>query len=297
MKRIAKQAQLEQEGLIPPRAEREAAAKGLDVLVSDYESDLKALGRVPKHIHDTVCRVRRIIKETGWCTLADVRPDEFLTWRAQLNRAAKTKKEFQVSLNALLNWLVTTDRLARNPIAKIESVETRGKQVRVARSFSEDELRRLFAVADKRKLAYQMLLYTGQRRSEVRALVWGDLHLDGDKPHALFRACTMKDKDKRAVPLRREIVGALKALRPIDFDSAKRVFWYCWPTYDWLCSDLERAGIEKKDSMGRVVHFHSFRKTWQTLGAKAGVNQRAAQEVLGHSDATPVVTSPKTFSL
>ncbi len=37
--------------------------------------------------------------------------------------------------------------------------------------------------------------------------------------------------------------------------------------------------------LGRVVHFHSFRKTWQTLGVPYGINQRAAQEVLGHSDA------------
>jgi hypothetical protein len=35
------------------------------------------------------------------------------------------------------------------------------------------------------------------------------------------------------------------------------------------------------------VHFHSFRKTWQTLGAGHGVNQRAAQEILGHSDPSP----------
>lgn len=62
------------------------------------------------------------------------------------------------------------------------------------------------------------------------------------------------------------------------------MFWHCWPTYDWLCSDLERAGIAKKNAMGLVVHFHSFRKTWQTLGARYGINQRAAQEVLGHSD-------------
>ena len=39
------------------------------------------------------------------------------------------------------------------------------------------------------------------------------------------------------------------------------------------------------DSLGRVVHFHSFRKTWQTLGVRYGINQRAAQELLGHSDA------------
>jgi Phage integrase family len=37
--------------------------------------------------------------------------------------------------------------------------------------------------------------------------------------------------------------------------------------------------------LGRVVHFHSFRKTFQTIGVNCGINQRAAQEILGHSDA------------
>lgn len=184
----------------------------MDALIDDYECDLGAVERVPKHVHDTITRIRRVINETGWRNLGDVRADEFLSWRSKLERSAKTKKEFQISINAFFNWLVSSDRLAKNPLAKIKSVETRGKQVRVARSFSEEELRRLFAVASNRKLAYQTLLYTGQRKSEVRSLVWSDLQFDTEQPHALFRASTMKDKDKRSVPLRTEIVDALKAI-------------------------------------------------------------------------------------
>ena len=179
-------------------------------------------------------------------------------------------------------------RLMLNPLAKVPHVETRGKQVRPCRAFTEDELQRLFAIAGRRRLAYQMLLYTGQRKSEVRALLWSDLHLDEAKPYALFRESTTKDKDKRAVPLRPEIVEQLEALRPKPDEAhslRKPVFWFRWPTYDLLRGDLKRAGIERVDALGRSVHFHSFRKTWQTLGVRYGINQRVAQEVLGHSDA------------
>jgi len=48
-------------------------------------------------------------------------------------------------------------------------------------------------------------------------------------------------------------------------------------------------GIEQRDGAGRVVHFHAFRKTFQTLGMRAGVNQRSAQALLGHSD--PALTA------
>lgn len=38
-----------------------------------------------------------------------------------------------------------------------------------------------------------------------------------------------------------------------------------------------------------MVHFHSFRKTWQTWGVNAGISQRVAQEALGHPD--PALTA------
>lgn len=167
-----------------------------------------------KHVHDTIARTWRIVAETGWRTIKDIRADSFVAWRASLSRSAKTKKEYQISLNAFLNLLVDTDRLEKKHIAKWDTVPTRGKQARPYRAFTEDELSRLFAIAGKRRLAYQTLLYTGQLKSEVRATVWGDLHLDGKKPYALFRESTMKDDEKRAVPLRRELAEELREMKP-----------------------------------------------------------------------------------
>ena len=288
LRAIVLEKQREAEGIVAPKAVRVAAGTQLAELVNDYEADLRGRELSEKHVCDTTKRVRRMIAENGWKVLSDVRPDTFVKWRASLKLSPKTKKEFHLSANAFLNWLVQTDRLMMNPLAKVPHVETRGKQVRPSRAFTEDELRRLFAVAGRRRLAYQMLLYTGQRKSEVRALMWSDLHLDEAQPYALFRESTTKDKDKRAVPLRPEIVAQLKARRPKGDEShtlSKPVCWFRWPTYDLLRGDFKRAGIERVDALGRSVPFHSFRKTWQTLGVRYGINQRVAQEVLGHSDA------------
>jgi integrase len=288
LRAIVLEKQREAEGIVAPKAVRVAAGTQLGQLVNDYEADLRGRELNPKHVRDTTTRVRRMIAANNWKVLSDIRPDAFVKWRASLELSPKTKKEFHLSANAFLNWLVQTDRLMLNPLAKVPHVETRGKQVRPCRAFTEEELQRLFAVAGRRRLAYQMLLYTGQRKSEVRALMWSDLHLDEAKPYALFRESTTKDKDKRAVSLRPEIVEQLKALRPKPDEAhslSKPVFWFRWPTYDILRGDLKRAGIVRVDALGRSVHFHSFRKTWQTLGVRYGINQRVAQEVLGHSDA------------
>lgn len=112
-----------------------------------------------------------------------------------------------------------------------------------------------------------------------------DLHLDESRQFALFRESTTKDKDKRAVPLHPSLAAALRAFVPKDAEPTQRVFWKVFPHYETMRADFQRAGIEHKDALGRVLHFHSFRKTWQTLGVRHGVSQRVAQELLGHSDA------------
>jgi hypothetical protein len=82
----------------------------------------------------------------------------------------------------------------------------------------------------------------------------------------------MKDKGKRPIPLRPELPAALRA------GKARR-----------CRRDATRVLVGlvdlRNDGLGHVVHFHLFRKTLQTLGARSGVNQRATQEILGHSDA------------
>ncbi|HEY4302328.1 MAG TPA: tyrosine-type recombinase/integrase [Candidatus Didemnitutus sp.] len=264
---------------------RTAAAASLGELLSEYENDLNGRGLDTKHVHDSVTRVHRLFAQTGWRRLGDIRTDAFVKWRASLICSAKTAKEYQVSACAFLNWLVRTDRLATNPLAKVDKIDVRGKQVRASRTYTEAELARLFAVTGKYAIGYQVLLYTARRWSEVHALVWGDLHFDQDEPFALFREGTTKDKDKCAVPLKVELADELRLMRPADFTPTDRVLRGRLANYELFRKHLKRAGIEHKDALGFVLHLHSFRKTWQTLGVRYGVNQRAAQEVLGHSDA------------
>lgn len=284
LREVVLEAQRELEGIIAPRAIRDTSYAPMETLVSEYESDLKGRGLALTHVRDTVRRLQRMLREAAWKTLADVRPDSFVKWRAKFKASAKTLKEYQVSAVAFLNWLVRLDRLQVNPLAKVDKIDTRGKQVRESRAFTEDELKRLFAVAGRRLPAYLMLLYTGQRRDEVRSLVWGDLHLRTPQPFVLIRQSTTKDKDKRAIPLHGKLAKLLREMRPASAKDTDSVFRGRFPTYDSLMNDFKRANIEQKDALGRVVHFHAFRKTWQTMGVRYGINQRAAQEVLGHSD-------------
>lgn len=106
LRAIVLEKQREAEGIVAPKAVRVAAGTQLGQLVNDYEADLRGRELNSKHVRDTTTRVRRMIEENGWKVLSGVRPDTFVKWRASLELSPKTKKEFHLSANAFLNWLV-----------------------------------------------------------------------------------------------------------------------------------------------------------------------------------------------
>ena len=282
--------QAEAEGIIQPELIRSAAGASLVSLVSEYKSDLSGRGLEKRHVKSTVLRIERIVGGAGWLRLADVNPSSFVAWRAKLTCSAKTKKEYQTSINAFLNWLVRMGKLAVNPLAHVDRVDVRGKQVRQSRAYTAAELSALCKVVPAdRRLVYLFLTYTGARKSEAKKLRWSDLFMDQESPCVVFRASTTKDKDKRTVPLRAELGEMLRSRLGAESEVVfperpSGLVFPTFPSWETFLKDLERAGIARKDDDGRVVHFHAFRKTFQTWGAAAGVGQRAAQEMLGHSD-------------
>lgn len=283
LREIITEAQREAYGLLPKKSYREAAGASLSALLDAYKADLTAQGRKENHIKETVARVRKIVVACKWRRLRDISPARFLAWRATFERAAKTRKEYQVSLNAFLNWLVDTERLERNPLKRVPMPETRGKSVRPSRAFTLDELRALFEASGDNSLFYQTLAYTGQRYSEIAALAWSDLSL-GAAPLLRVRAENSKDKADRSIPLHPSLAAALRAAKPQNAKPDETVFKDV-PSIERFYTDLKRAGIERKDATGRVVHLHALRKTFLTLGAQHGMSQRAAQEFAHHSDA------------
>ncbi len=293
--------QRQKEGLAASEPMREAAGKPFAAVVTDYAADLRAQERHPQHIKDTSRRLLRIARESRWRTVGDATAASFTAWRARLTMvSAKTRKDYQVSLNAFFRWMIATERFDRNPFAKVTMPETRGKAVRRRRAFAVDELCRLLAVASHRRLAYLFMVYTGTRYREAWGLPWSDVLLDHPAgPHVIIRAERAKDREPRPIPLHPELAKELRAHR---LDRAKdgpemRVFRDIFPSQRGggtggkgsFRRDLDRAGIPQRDATGRVLDFHSFRKTWQTMGVQFGVNQRVAQAILGHS--TPELTA------
>lgn len=284
---IVIEAQREATGLLPPRRLRAAAAASLGSLLGEYHADLLGQKRTPEYAKVVGYRIREIIKFTGWRHLSDITSESFMAWRAQASLSAKTLKEYQAAINALLNWLVRSDRLERNPLAKVRKPDIRGKAVRPSRAFTLDELAAFFDAAKtpSHRIAFMLLAYTGQRVKEIRLLVWGDFTF-GETPFVLIRETSTKDRKQRPIPLHPRLAAEIEAFRPADVRPDQRVFPADehFPQWEDSVAALKVAGIKKTDDLGRTLHLHALRKTFQTLGVKAGINQRSAQELLGHTD-------------
>ena len=140
-------------------------------------------------------------------------------------------------------------------------------------------------------------LETGARYYELTHVRWADLDLAGLT--ITLRGETTKNSKTRVLPLRAAVLEELLALRPIHERGLGRqltghdpVFrsppGEAWPRSSRnalrvLWRVLERAGIERKDSEGRVIDIHALRHSCATRLARAGVPITFTQKLLGHS--------------
>ena len=271
-------------GLEFPELVRETLGTPLAELLCEYEANLTAQGRSASYVRDTLQRLRRMAVEIGWQFIADIRPDRFERWFWKVKGSLKTKREYQLSARAFLNWLLDADRIERNPLRKLKLVSSRGREVRPSRRYENSELRALFGLANERTLFYLMLLYTAGRKNEVGSLVWSDLELPPrGGGMVVFRDDTTKAREERAVPLNDNLCRLLRRVRGAVSDRDGPVFLRV-PRRKSLLADLVNAAIERKNAAGRVVHFHAFRKTARTLAVGCAVPERVIDAILGHAN-------------
>jgi len=248
--------------------------------LSDYLTDLQAVGRDGQYIYELGNRVRRLMRECGWNQINAITSDSFQAWRARQTLAPKTLNEYLTSATSLLNWMEKHGRIERSPLRHVQKVQSNGKQVRPRRAFTHDEIARLLAVAGPRKVIYLTAVHTGLRRKELKLMETDDLHLDAKQPFVNVRPSTTKNHKQAIIALHADVVEELRKLRL----SPGKVFGNGLPKMETFKRDLRRAGIDFIDAKGRRADFHSLRHTLGTNLALAGTAPRVAMEAMRHSD-------------
>lgn len=94
----------------------------------------------------------------------------------------------------------------------------------------------------------------------------------------------MKNKKEAKLPLRAEVVEALRTIRPADAAPFQFVFHHQVPRVRTFQKDLASAGIVFIDDTGRRLDFHALRVTFGTMLAVNAVTLVDAMQLMRHSD-------------
>jgi integrase len=288
-----KDKQLEAAGMAPSEAQRNAVQSPLTHHLKSYLADLTAIGRDQEYIYIVEKQIQKLLLECKWVTLSNVTSDSFLRWRARQQKAPKTLNEYLASMSSLLNWMERHERIEKNPLKRVQKVQTNGRQVRLRRAFTDDEMKRLLKVAGTRKVVYLMAIYTGLRRGELSELLRTDLHLDASQPFINVRASTTKNHKQAILALHPDLVPELNSVLASLPARETRLLAHLMPTMITFKADLKAAGIEFINAQGQRADFHSLRHTLATNLARAGTSPRIAMEIMRHSD---IKLTTKTYT-
>ena len=148
------------------------------------------------------------------------------------------------------------------------------------------------AAVDYAFLLHAIPAYTGMRRGEVLRLRWIDVDLDDGYVSARSRKQSRRKRETvRRIPLHPELKAGLLAWQerrtrgqhvicepdgagPINNDRANRVFWQPMRGTPW-CLDNGRDLFK--------VGFHTYRHSFASNLAAAGIDQRVIDEFMGHT--------------
>jgi len=241
--------------------------------------------------------------------LTEVTPSdvaEFIAWLCDAGEQGRALSDSTVRnvLNPVRSCLATAVRegkVRHNPTVgaslphRERIADEDGQEVRV---LSREQLAAFLAVVHPRhRVMFRVLASTGLRVSELVALQWRHVRLDGSEPCVRVRRALVRGREqppksrhgRRDVPLGRDLVDALRAHRTASE----------WPgEEDLVFPTLNGTPLQVENVRRRVlrpaaeeagapwVGFHTFRHTCASMLFERGENVKKVQRWLGHHSAS-----------
>jgi integrase len=278
-----------------PSAERKRAREAapdigsIDALVRDYLAQhvAKNCARGTYYTNERILRVD-VLKPWRGRTLDSITKRDAIALVDRIaERGAPVHSNRVLSqLRAMFNWAVSKDRVAASPITGVED-PTREK----ARERWLDDREIVWFWQACERIGYpfgplfQVLLLTGQRRTETSQMEWSELDLDA----ALWTIPANKAKSGRShqvqlAPQVIEILRSLPKLGPFVF-SGSRGRGVTGYTVGKRRLD---AAMKQVSDGAKVAPFilHDLRRTAASHMAKIGIAPHVVDKILAHSGGT-----------
>ena len=154
------EARLRAEGVIDAKEvaysehEKEPLRKHLD----DFTRHMEAKGDTPRHVAETVSRIRRVADHCGVEVLTDLDADAVAHYvttvrtedrNGERRTGARTINASLTALKSFTRWAVVTGRLRHDPLASVSKLNVDADRRHKRRALSDDELAWLFRAAPR----------------------------------------------------------------------------------------------------------------------------------------------------
>jgi integrase len=212
---LVRKAERRASGLFDPFEEH--AKRPLAAHLEDYQAYMQSKNNSAHHVGQTIRRIQTLADACGIEQLADIDGPKIATW---LSKQRTTKKRFSAQTSNFYldgfkyfcNWLVTHERMPRNPLASLERVSVETDRRHDRRSIGDEEFERLLRAAEQgpsvqgisgpdRVMLYLLATWTGFRRRELSSLTLRSFQLDAEPPLLRVKAAYTKRRREDTVPL------------------------------------------------------------------------------------------------
>lgn len=194
--------------------------------------------------------------------------------------SATTCRIFVNRLTAALTKAVTEGLIDRNPFKLLDAKEKPQKNSSMREFLTIEELRRIMATPCRYEIVKQAFLFscfTGLRYSDMKALLWSEIHKAADAKTLYIEHTQVKTKKSVTIPLSDE---ALKWM-PKKKEGKEQVFYQLQitsTTVEVLLEEwMKESGIQKH------ITYHCSRHTAATMLLTLGADLYTVSKILGHS--------------
>lgn len=235
-----------------------------------------------------IAQVKEFLGDRYIKTLSAHDIDLVLNTMARQQYSTKTIKDFLSIIKMIFKYAKKQGYISENISLECEAIAGIPKQDRTPITDEEQQKLRSYLNCTFGTLAY-FFVYTGLRKGEALALKWKDidfqektisvnktLYYVGNKPYV--KDCTKTKAGMRSVVL---LDNLAEVLKPLKGNSDEFVFNYNGNPYSNAYYNRHWEKFQKES--GITTTAHALRHTYATLLFEMGVDEKDAQELMGHS--------------
>lgn len=240
-------------------------------------------GLVKKAEHDSRCRP--FIKRWARRPIADIRGEDVAAAIREIadRGAPEQARSVFETLRRLFNWAVGTNEfgLTASPMVGLRPTDLIGKKNIKDRILNDDELRSVWAAAEKIGHPYgptvKMLILSGQRLREVAEAPWAEFDLDG-AVWTIDGSRMKGDHGAQVVPLARDAVALLRRIPRFAGGTFPFSTTGSRPVNGWSVNK------NKIDELSGVKDwtFHDLRRTMRSHLSALPIEEHVREMMIGH---------------